>query len=74
MGSHHKYFDRYYTMYMNCTEAERAESRAHWIKVHRENLKKGYDNCIAFSAQIIAQIVLAEDDLSKKVDCKPENC
>lgn len=74
MGSHHKYFDRYYTMYMNGTEAERAEIRAHWIKVHRENLKKGYDNCIAFSAQIIAQIILADDDLAKKVDVPTEKC
>jgi len=59
------YYDRYYAMYMKANEQERKDSKAHWLAVHRANIKKGHENCMAFSAQILAQIMVAEADLAK---------
>lgn len=40
----------------------RAASKAHWIKCHRQNLESGRQDMIIFTAQILAQIAIVENE------------
>ena len=40
----------------------RAASKAHWIKCHRQNLESGRRDMIIFTAQILAQIAIVDNE------------
>lgn len=60
------YYNRYFCGYIAADEQTRAASKAHWIACHKQNMaKENNEPMQIFSAQILAQIALAEDFISK---------
>ena len=60
------YYEFYASSYLNSDAETRKASKAHWVKVHKENLEKGSNEQINFSAQILAIILMAESESEEK--------
>lgn len=56
------YYKKWAEMYRQASKANRAASKAHWIKTHRENIQSGREDLIMFSASILAEIALIESE------------
>lgn len=58
-----EFYERYYWQYKAADDQTRKEAKEHWLKCHRENLKADRKDLIIFSAQILAMIDMAENDI-----------
>lgn len=56
------YYKQYAEMYRNSGAETRKASKAHWIKVHGENMKSNRNDLIMFSASILAMITMVENE------------
>lgn len=56
------FYRRYQEMYLVADEKTRQAAKAHWLRVHAENLRKENRNdLVIFSAQVLAAILLVEN-------------
>ena len=56
------YYESMGERYRSATPEVRAASKDHWLKCHKENLASGRQDMIIFTAQILAQISLVENE------------
>ena len=56
------YYESLGERYRAASPEVRAASKAHWLKCHRENLASGRQDMIIFTAQILAQISMVENE------------
>ena len=56
------YYESIGERYRAASPEVRAESKAHWIKCHRQNLESGRQDMIIFTAQILAQIAIVDNE------------
>ena len=56
------YYRQWANAYRACTPEQREQSKTHWVKCHRENLKSGREDLIMFSAAILAEIAIIEQE------------
>ena len=56
------YYKHYAGMYKSSDAETRKASKAHWIKVHSENLKSKRNDLTTFSASILAMITMVENE------------
>ena len=56
------YYESVGERYRAASPELRAASKAHWFKCHKENLASGRQDMIIFTAQILAQISMVENE------------
>lgn len=56
------FYDRYEQMYRKADDDLRAETREHWLKIHKENLDSNRDDLIMFSGQILSRIMIVDNE------------
>lgn len=56
------YYESIGERYRESSPELRAASKAHWLKCHRQNLESGRQDMIIFTAQILAQIAIVENE------------
>ena len=61
------FYKSYYFRYLAATKDERQAARNHWLKCHAENMEIGRKDLIIFSAQVLANIDLADAYIAKHV-------
>ena len=60
------FYSNYLAMYLLADDEQRDESKKHWIRCHKENIKSNRDDMICFSAKILALQAIADDTLKNK--------